>query len=242
MKTQLSILLTAIAGTVISAIPAQAFYFGTYGIKFDEDTNINFEFNQSYGGFKTDLNVYEVTRDVYDNVISIDEEELLFGEVKAADASIGATGAPGSDPIGTVAGGTVPNSLASFTFEAGKEYTLGIVNYGYWQDKETEDPYYTTVYSTSELNSGGTQQAVFGSSGGDELFEFTDASLFTQGDLYAGMVDISFDDRGNGNDKDFQDFTIKATLVKSTPEPTVLAGLSMIAGGMFLSRFHKKQK
>ena len=242
MKTQLSILLTAIVGSVISAIPAQALYFGTNGIKFYEDTNVDFEFTRSYGRYKTDLNIYEVTRDAYDNVISINELELMFGEVKAADNAAGPIGDPGSDPVGTVGGGTVPNSLASFTFQAGKEYTLGIVNYGFWQDKETEIPYYTTVYSTSNLNDGGTQQAVFGSSGGEELFEFTDASLFTEGDLYDGMVDISFDDRGNKNDKDFQDFTIKATLVKSTPEPTVLAGLGMVVGGMFLSRFRKKQK
>jgi hypothetical protein len=243
MKTKLSILLTAIAGGVISAMPAQAASFGTGGISFDEDTNVVFEFDRSFGRYKTDLRVYEVVN----GAIGADLG-LLFGEVKAADSSSGEFSAPDSEPVGTL-GNAVVEYNNSFTFEAGKEYTLGIVNYGHWQNKDTGSPL-STMYSTTTLNDDGTQRAVFGSTGGEELLEFDDASLFQEQNPFAGWVGISFEDGGNNNDMDFQDFTFRATaseefgggvLSESTPEPATLAGLGIVAGGMFLSR-RKKQK
>lgn len=242
MKTQLSILLTAIVGGVVSAMPAQAASFGTNGISFDQDTTVDFEFTQSYGRYRTDLRVYEVV----DGEI-FQDLGLLFGEVKAAD-EVGDNGEPTSEPLGT-AGNTVVDYEASFNFEADKEYTLGIVNYGHWEAENDPTPYGGIFYSTSALNNDGTQQAVFGSKGGEELSEF-DASLYQNGDPFAGLLDISFDDAGNNNDKDFQDFTISAkvneefgggVLSESVPEPATLAGLAMVAGGMFLSRSSKKQ-
>lgn len=228
--------LTAAATTAIvglaSVAPAQAASFGTSGISFNKDTTVDFEFTQSYGRYRTDLRLYEVQ----DGKIFSDLG-TLFKEVKAADV-VDAKGAPTSKPKGT-AGNAVVDYTASFNFEAGKKYTLGIVNYGFWQ-KDGSNPYGGIFYTTSALNTGGTQQAVFGSSGGDELFEFTDASLFQSGDPLAGWVDISFDDAGNNNDKDFQDFTLKAKAV-STPEPTVLLGLGVAAGGMFLTRRNKNK-
>ena len=223
---------TAIVG-IASVAPAQAASFGTGGISFDKDTTVDFEFTQSYGRYRTDLRIYEVK----DGGIFSDLG-TLFKEVKAADV-VGANGAPTSDPLGTV-GNAVVDYQASFTFEADKEYALGIVNYGYWQNNPNATPFGGIFYSTSSLNTGGTQQAVFGSSGGEELFEFTDASLFQEGNPFAGWVDISFDDAGNNNDKDFQDFTLKAKAV-STPEPTVLLGLGVVASGMFLTRRNKSK-
>jgi hypothetical protein len=229
--------LTAAATTAIvglaSVAPAQAASFGTSGISFDKDTTLDFEFTQSYGGYRTDLRLYEVG-----NGGVLTDLGTLFKEVKAADV-VGANGQATSQPLGT-AGNAVVDYQASFNFEGGKNYTLGIVNYGFWESLDDTNPYYDTKFSTSALNTGGTQQAVFGSSGGDELFEFTDASLFQDGDPLAGWVDISFDDGGNKNDKDFQDFTLKAKAV-STPEPTVLLGLAVAAGGMFMTRRNKNK-
>lgn len=234
--------LTAAATTAIvglaSVAPAQAASFGTSGISFDKDTTVDFEFTQSYGRYRTDLRLYEVQ----DGEIFADLG-TVFKEVKAADEmkynSAKNRWEPTSEPLGT-AGNAVVDYQASFNFEGGKNYTLGIVNYGFWESLDDTNPYYDTKFSTSALNAGGTQQAVFGSSGGEELFKFDDASLFQDGDPLAGWVDISFDDGGNKNDKDFQDFTLKAKAV-STPEPTVLLGLAVAAGGMFLTRRNKNK-
>lgn len=215
---------TAIVG-LASVAPAQAASFGTSGISFAEDTKVEFELIQTYGAYKSDLRVYEVENDVI-----VGDLGLLFEEVQAADV-VDANGRPTSDPLGT-AGNAVEGSPAYFTFLAGKEYSLGVVNYGWWQNKETDDPRYTTVYSTTGLNDDGMQRAVFGSTGGSELDEF-DASLYTEGNIFGDWLNISFDDGGNGDDKDYQDFTFKAKIV-STPEPTVLLGLGVALGGMFL--------
>jgi len=234
--------LTAAATTAIvslaSVAPAQAASFGTSGISFDKDTTVDFEFTQSYGRYRTDLRLYEVV----DGELGADLG-TLFKEVKAADEMTydpeKDRWVPTSDPLGT-AGNAVVDYQASFNFEAGKEYALGIVNYGHWQAENAATPWGGVFYSTSALNTGGTQQAVFGSSGGEELFKFDDASLFQDGNPLAGWVDISFDDAGNNNDKDFQDFTLKAKAV-STPEPTVLLGLAVAAGGMFMTRRNKNK-
>ncbi|NEQ41428.1 MAG: PEP-CTERM sorting domain-containing protein [Okeania sp. SIO3I5] len=244
MNTKLSILLTAIAGSAISAMPAQAFSFGSdNGIMFYEDTTLEFELLQSYGGYKSDLKVYEAIDTDNDGIVDdVIAGEFLFGEVKASDDAAGPTAAPGSDPIGT-AGNAVVGSPAYFTFEAGKTYTLALENYGYWQNKDTENPFYPTVYSTTALNPDGSQRAVFGSTGGSELSGF-DAFNYTEGNPFGNYLTISFDDAGNQDDKDYQDFTLQAMVIDpvSTPEPATLTGLGMVAGGMFLSRFRKKQK
>jgi hypothetical protein len=234
--------LTAAATTAIvglaSIAPAQAASFGTSGISFDKDTTVDFEFTQSYGRYRTDLRLYEVK----DGAI-FEDFGTLFKEVKAADEMVFNAAKnrwePTSEPLGT-AGNAVVDYQASFNFEAGKEYALGIVNYGFWEAENDPTPYGGIFYSTSALNTGGTQQAVFGSSGGEELFQFDDASLFQEGNPLGGWVDISFDDAGNKNDKDFQDFSLKAKAV-STPEPTVLFGLAVAAGGMFMTRRNKNK-
>jgi len=239
--------LTAAATTAILALasvaPAQAASFGTSGISFDEDTTVDFQLSGSYGIYKTWLNVYEEKEDG-----SLVDLGSLFKEIKAYDsADIIDTGAIKGPVVGTC-GVTILDCEASFTFEADKKYTLGLINYGRWQDttKAGVTPRYNPVYSTSVLNillgtDDSGQRAVFGSSGGDELVEFTDAPLFQEGDLFADDVFISFEDAGNGNDMDFQDFTLKAKLQKDVPEPTVLLGLGVAVGGMFLTRRNKSK-
>ncbi len=242
MKTKLSILLTAIAGGVVSAMPAQAFSFGTGGISFDEDTTLEFEVLQTYGRYRTDLRLYEVV----DGEIFADLG-ILFGEVQAADNMVwdpvDQRYEPTNDPLGT-AGNAVVGSPTTFTFEAGKEYSLGIVNYHFSQPNGL-DPQYarSTFYSTTALNEDGMQRAVFGSTGGIETGGFN-AFMYADGNPFGSYLNISFDDGGNNDDKDYQDFTFRAKVLEmeSTPEPATLAGLGIVAGGMFLSRSRKKQK
>ncbi|MEQ9482996.1 PEP-CTERM sorting domain-containing protein [Coleofasciculus sp. F4-SAH-05] len=78
------------------------------------------------------------------------------------------------------------------------------------------------VWSTNKLNNPSNpnegEQAKF-------IFGQTDAGKYT----------ILFDDRGNGDDKDFNDFTITADI----PEPATLAGLGLIGGALALTRRRK---
>ncbi len=81
------------------------------------------------------------------------------------------------------------------------------------------------VYSTSGLNlnvaSSGSQQVVFGQSSllwnaldKETTATFQAAGSFTDGmaSLFNGTTLIGFDDRGNTNDTDFQDFNKKRTV------------------------------
>ena len=238
MKNQI---LTAAATTAIvglaSVAPAQAASFGTSGISFDEDTTVEFELLQTYGGYKSDLRIYEAIDTNNDEIVDqVLDLGLLFGEVKAADV-VDANGRPSSDPLGT-AGNAVIGSPTYFTFEADKQYTLGLENYGWWQNKETDAARYGTVYSTSILNDDGTQRTVFDSTGGNEKDGFN-ASMYTEGDVFGDWLNMSFDDGGNNNDVDYQDFTFRAKV--KTPEPAVLLGLGVAVGGMFLTRRNKNK-
>lgn len=241
--------LTAAATTAIvglaSVAPAQAASFGTSGISFDKDTEVEFELNKSYGIYKSFLNVYEEKEDG-----SLVDLGSLFQEIKAYDdADIIDTGAIKGAVVGTC-GDTILDCEASFNFEANKKYTLGLINYGRWQDTTNPNvtPRYNPVYSTTSLNTGftngrgaknGGQQAVFGSWGGTEKNQF-DPSPFQQVDIFEGWQKLSFDDGGNRDDKDYQDFQLMAKAVK-TPEPTVLLGLAAVIGGMFLTRRNKNK-
>lgn len=235
-------LLTALATTAaITALfgtsaPAQAFSFGTNGITFGKDTDVNFKFKESHGAFTSSLAVYEV------NGFSLTSVASLFAETKSSDNG-------GANEWKGTLGNTVlgPASVA-FKFLANKVYTLGLSsNNG-------------MVYSTSSLNtrSGGSQQAVFGSilnthsranqqavfGASSSLWSALDqnttsrfqaAGDFTSGagSLSNGGTLISFDDRGGGNDADFQDFTVSAEAV---PEPITMTGLALGLGGLISAR------
>ncbi len=232
---QSTILSTLIATTAATAallsatVPAQAFSFGTSGIKFDTDTSVKFTFKESHGAYTSALGVYTVTDSVATKVAN------LFGETKSSDNG-------SADEWKGTAGNTVLNSTAVYTFLANTVYTLGLASNYFGSDAGT-------VYSTSSLNtaSGGSQQAVFG---GASLWEelgkettnvFQLAGQRTDGapSLSNGYTLISFDDRGNGNDKDFQDFTVAAEAV---PEPMTMGGLALGVSGLIAARRRRANK
>jgi len=230
MKTKIlgGVSVAVAASTLLSfSVPAEAFMFGTQGIKFEQDTNVEFKFNESHGAYTSALKVFQVLSPT--NIVA---KKDLLKESKPSDnwAENGW--------IGTC-GNTVKTCTSSFLFKKNVEYTLGLVS-TYFFDSSVK----TTVYSTTALNNfnGASQQAVFGSFGttGTDGTTFNPAP-FQAGNLFTGPVKIGFDDRGNGNDKDFQDFTFTARATNprnptQVPEPATLGGLALIVGSLAFAR------
>jgi len=236
MNTKFLSALTATAAATAmfgAAAPAHAFSFGSGGITFQEKTEVSFNFLQSYGAYTSKLGVYLVNG----GKASSDPIATLFEEVKSSD--IGSWG----DWKGTP-GNTVLNGTVKYTFEPNLIYTLGLSSVG------LDGKNAGTVYSTSALNlPGGTQQAVFGTPNvllplvldppdhkkfAGNPGDFTlGSSLFDKG---VGTA-ISFDDKGNGLDADFQDFTVTAEAV---PEPMTMTGLALGLGGLVAARRRRR--
>ena len=227
MNTKLLSALTATAVTTAlfgAGAPAQAFSFGTNGIKFQQDTSVNFKFKESHGAYTSSLGIYSV-KDSATSLVS-----TLFSETKSSDNG-------GDNEWKGSLGNTVLGSgSAVFTFLANQVYSLGLSSGG---DNR--------VYSTSALNAG-SQQAIFGESsslwnalGKETTSTFQAAGQFTDGtgSLSNGGTLISFDDRGGGNDKDFQDFTVSAEAV---PEPITMTGLALGFGGLVAARRRRASK
>ncbi len=222
----LSALTAPAAATALfgATAPAQAASFGTQGISFENNTEVSFRFDETHGAFKSTLGIYEVNNSIPSIV------QTLFSETKGSD-----NGAA-NEWRGTLGNTVLGSGKVAFTFLANKIYTLGLISIGGAGSQ---------VYSTSAVNSGGTQQAVFG---GIELLDalnkettntFQAAGQYTNGlgSLFNGGTLISFDDRGNETDKDFQDFTVAAEAV---PEPMTMTGLALGLGGLVAARRRRR--
>jgi len=233
MNTKLLSALTATAAATAmfgAAAPAHAFSFGTNAIQFEKNTKVTFNFIQSYGAYTSSLAVYGVDGGKASFL------ETLFSEVKSSD--IGSSGNWKGTP-----GNTVLNSTATYTFLANQIYTLGLESVG------LDGSNAGTVYSTTALNPGSTQQAVFGEPNKllPLVIEPPDKQKFAAnpGDFTSGSslfdkgvgTAISFDDKGNGNDADFQDFTVTAYAV---PEPMTMTGLALGLGGLVAARRRRR--
>lgn len=231
MNTKLLSVLTATAAATAmlgAAAPAHAFSFGTNGISFKEDTSVNFNFKESHGMYTSSLGIYDV------NGFTLSKVADLFSETKSSDNG------SANEWKGTLGNTVLGSGTAAFTFLANKVYTLGL--------SSGDDG---MVYSTSGLNlnvaSTGSQQAVFGGAplwsalGKETTNSFQAAGNFTDGasSLFGGGTTISFDDRGNGNDADFQDFTVSAEAV---PEPITMTGLALGFGGLVAARRRRASK
>jgi hypothetical protein len=227
MNTKFLSALTATAAATAlfgAAAPAHAFSFGTNGIQFENDTQVTFKFLQTVGAYQSSLGVYAV------NGKTTSLLETLFSEVKPSDS-----GASGNFK-GTLGNTVLGTGVATFTFMANQVYTLGLASVGRG-----------TVRSTSALNGDGGQQAVFGTPNvllplvltpkDGKTFAGNPANFTSGSSLFNGGTLISFDDRGNGLDKDFQDFTVTAEAV---PEPMTMTGLALGLGGLVAARRRRR--
>lgn len=221
MNTKFLSTLTATAAATAlfsAAAPAQAASFGTTRITFEQDTAVKFNFLGTRGMYQSSLGIYDVKNSMPTLI------QTLFSETKRSDNG------RQDEWKGTLGNTVLGPGKVVFTFLANKIYTLGL-NSGYDG----------SVYSTSTLNSGGTQQAVFGDLSLQNALNlqstssFQNAGQFTDGlsALFKGGTLISFDDRGNGSDADFQDFTVSAEAV---PEPMTMTGLALGLGGLVAAR------
>jgi hypothetical protein len=226
MNTKFLSTLTATAAATAlfgAAAPAQAASFGSGGISFAQNTDIIFTFVETHGRYRSSLGIYEVNN----SIPALTPIQTLFTEIKASD-----NGAD-NEYRGTLGNTVLGSGRVAFTFLANKIYTLGLASGG------------LRAYSTSAFNSGGGQQAVFG---GAALFNalnldtsrnFQAAPQYTNGlgALFNGGALISMDDRGNGLDRDFQDFTVVAEAV---PEPMTMTGLALGLGGLVAARRRRR--
>lgn len=220
------------ATTILLSIctPVRAFMFGTSGIQFDRDTNINFTFQTSHGGYKSSLWVAQADsgNTGYSNIAR------LFYESQPSDNG-GADEWKGS--FGTAV--TSDNGSITQTFRFLKDQIYALL---LWSDSGTGQQWEQYASSSTFMNSPewwaadtdfrrddclvtGCQQAVFGNfmldynsngsftnmNGGNDPGQY---SFVTMTQLAQG-IQISFDDAG-GNDLDFQDFTVSAELAPET--------------------------
>ena len=227
MNTKFLSALTATAAATAlfgAAAPSQAASFGAGGISFQQDTDIFFSFVESHGENRSALGIYQVNNSIPSLV------KTLFSVIKGSD-----NGAA-NEYKGSLGNTVLGPGKVSFRFLANTIYTLGLNSFGYGTN---------IVYSTSALNSGRSQQAVFGGASLltalslEKTDTFQAAGQFTNGlgPLFNGGALISFDDRGNRNDKDFQDFTVVAEPV---PEPMTMTGLALGLGGLVAARRRRR--
>lgn len=227
MNTKFLSALTATAAATAlfsTAAPAQAASFGTSSIKFDTDTAVDFTFLETHSMYISSFGVYNVKNSVPTLI------QDLFAETKRSDNN------RQDEWKGTLGNTVLGPATVRFLFLGGEEYAFG-VNSG-------NDG---SVYSTTGLNSRGTQQAVFGDL---SLFNALDAdttrSFRAAGQhtnalsaLFNGGAVIALDDGGNGMDRDFQDFVVTAEAV---PEPMTMTGLALGLGGLVAARRRRGSK
>lgn len=227
-----SFTVASLATTMLLSIctPVRAFMFGTSGIQFDRDTNINFTFEESHGGYQSSLWVAQAqsANTGYTNIAR------LFNETKPSDNGSAEDWQGSFGNAVTSENGSITQT---FTFLQDQIYALLL-----WSDTGTGQQFEEYVSSSTFMNSpewfaadskfqrddclvAGCQQAVFGNfllddnsngsftniNGGNDPGQY---SFVTMAQLAQG-IQISFDDAG-GNDVDFQDFTVLAQLAPET--------------------------
>lgn len=231
MKTRLFATATAAAtatALVGFAGAAQAFSFGTNGMSFSQDMDIEFTFIQSNNWYKSSLAVYEVNDGIATKVAD------LFRETKYSDNGTA------NGFRGTIEGGSVEVVNTQVTFLANKVYTLGLTSVT--PDKfgnETRG----TVYTMSSLNRNGGQRASFGapvseSENGNDGAAFDGVGNYSSAADPFQPVTIAFEDQLGGGDRDYNDFIITA----QAPEPITIGGLALGGAGLFAARRRRQRK
>ena len=252
MKTKLSIFSfsAAIIGALIPTVPAQAVsMFDNKGIFFEEDTEVQFDFLQSNGWWRSDFGVKNLDTGI---------ENILLSEDLNVD--------PGSgwhnDNKGTP-GIAVKNTSNSFTFQADTNYTFFLTSFNKNGNPDTP---YNTQYSTTTLNPTWYKSGTGDGGMGDGKFKITkndyDSSingtilpgeqraLFSGKLLEENLANILFEDNTTWGNNDFDDFVVQASIqnddggrgdpgrdlpIEDVPEPATFAGLALVVGGIFLS-------
>lgn len=142
MNFRNSLVAAASAAAVIGSMsaPAQAAnLFGNTGIKFDQDTTLEFSFVSSNGEFKSNFGVYEVSNNKLSLASALITEKNNGYDTKDNDYK-------GSCLVCNV----------TFKFLQGKTYTLGLESF-------LKGTLKTQTYSTNTLNNPVEQNAVFSS-------------------------------------------------------------------------------
>ena len=154
--------------------------------------------------------------------------------------------ANGSTELKGNLGGETIDGITSYTFTAGKIYTLGLTNY----DPTTGAQVGRTIYTSTSLNwayrNGGVgyQQSIFAQNGSLPVLTdgeaFGDAGLYTQADPLTGTgARIAFEDSGLpfGPDRDYNDFVVQVA-----PEPITVSGLALGGAGLFAARRRRRSQ
>ncbi len=215
----------AAAATVVGAVssPAQAFSFGPGGIRFDRDTTVDFSFIESHGYFRQRFGVQEIGG----------ARTNLMWETTRSDNNSWA-----NDWQGTC-GSALLNCNASFTFKAGKSYSLfldAIDDFGgtyvlgeavkFFNAPEAA----TVLADTSYRDYNRSPNSLLSRTAGTN-----------NANPFAAPVLIAFEDyglRNNASDDhvDYNDFMLTAQARATVPEPATLAGLGVVVGGFGFAR------
>ncbi len=199
---------------------------GNNGIRFSEDTIVEFEFVESHGAYQSTFGVIDLDSCQTNNsgIINFDTctKTPLLSEVKASDKfdtvyrrstyETDLQEARNNDFLGTP-GNTVPKFKQEFKFDGNKRYA-------FFLESKFDGKPTGTVYTTDLINSRGNRQALFNEEGLTSAAvakrrnndPAADANKFEY--LVDGGLLINFDDTGStlvktdNEDVDFDDFII----------------------------------
>ncbi|MGD1903935.1 MAG: PEP-CTERM sorting domain-containing protein [Geitlerinemataceae cyanobacterium] len=220
MKSLFQAAVLTSAATLALAPIAHAGSFGVDdGISFDSQTTLEFTFEEARGSYQSSLGIYSVI----DGEATL--EEVLFAETMGSD--VGSSNYLSTCGVDGVS--AIENCTAQFTFEAGVDYALGLI-------LNNTNVHSGVKYSTTDLNDG-SQQAIFDenefSFAAGDTVAFGNPGDYTD-DVFAALNDvvwIGFDDGGNQNDVDFQDFVVSTSIVDSESVPEPASAIALLAVG-----------
>ncbi len=206
------------------SLSALADVVGNQGIRFGEDTIVEFEFIESHGAYQSTFGVIDLDSCQKDGAGAINFESCsktpLMSEVKASDSfdtvyrrstyETDLQEGRNNDFLGTP-GNTVPNYKEEFLFEADKRYV-------FYLESQFDGKTAGVVYSSDLINSRGNRQALFNDEGltKDAIAKRRNTTDHTNkfDRLVDGGLLINFDDTGSNlvktsnQDVDFDDFIV----------------------------------
>ncbi|MEL6494310.1 MAG: hypothetical protein AAFQ41_04200 [Cyanobacteria bacterium J06623_7] len=209
----------------VFGLAASADVVGNQGIRFSEDTIVEFEFIESHGAYQSTFGIIDLDSCQTNSagIINFDSctKTPLLSEVKASDKfdtvyrrssyETDLQEARNNDFLGTP-GDTVPDFEQEFIFEGNKRYA-------FYLESEFDGKPAGTVYTTDLINARGNRQALFNEEG------LTAAAVAKRRNnpanaankfdyLVDGGLLINFDDTGSTlvktdqEDVDFDDFIV----------------------------------